>query len=107
MSSVASPKILRPSDFAPTMTTPLRVSGSSDLIRPLNSMSQPSVAETIAGCDNRTAYRVTAPGSPDHAEANRPHAHREHAVGDYVRQSGELGDVLVPVNQVGVAATPA
>ena len=54
-SNVARPKIFLPSDFAPTMTTPVRVSGSSDLIRPLNSMSAPSVADTIAGADSRTA----------------------------------------------------
>src|SRR6476620_5231766 len=68
--NVARPKIFRPADFAPTTTTPVRVSGSSDLIRPLNSMSAPSVADTIAGEDSRIAYRVTAPGSPVHAEAN-------------------------------------
>ena len=45
--NVARPKILRPSDFAPTMTTPVRVSGSSDLIRPLNSMSAPPAAGTM------------------------------------------------------------
>src|SRR6185436_2694461 len=55
MFSVARPKIFRPSDFAATMTTPERVAGSSDLIRPLNSMSAPSVADTIAGWDSRTA----------------------------------------------------
>ena len=65
---VANPKIFLPSDFAPTMTTPVRVAGSKLLIRPLNSMSAPSVADTIAGADSRTAYRVTAPGSPDHPE---------------------------------------
>ena len=54
-SNVARPKILRPSDFAATTTTPVRVAGSSDLIRPLNSMSAPSVADTIAGADSRTA----------------------------------------------------
>src|SRR5436309_9735138 len=53
--NVARPKILRPSDLAPTMTTPVRVAASSDLIRPLNSMSQPSFDDTIAGADNRTA----------------------------------------------------
>lgn len=52
---VARPKIFRPSDFAATMTTPLRVVGSNDLIRPLNSMSAPSLADTIAGADSRTA----------------------------------------------------
>jgi hypothetical protein len=53
--NVARPKIFRPPDFAATMTTPVRVAGSSDLIRPLNSMSVPSVADTIAGWDSRTA----------------------------------------------------
>jgi hypothetical protein len=53
-SNVAIPKIFLPADFAETMTTPLRVAGSRDLIRPLNSMSVPSAAETIAGADNRT-----------------------------------------------------
>ena len=55
MFNVARPKIFRPSDFAATMTTPVRVSGSSDLIRPLYSMSAPSAADTIAGWDSRTA----------------------------------------------------
>jgi hypothetical protein len=54
-SNVARPKIFRPPDFAATMTTPVRVAGSSDLIRPLYSMSAPSVADTIAGWDSRTA----------------------------------------------------
>lgn len=54
-SSVASPKILRPSDFAATSTTPVRVSGSSDLTLPLNSMSAPSAADTTDGADSRTA----------------------------------------------------
>lgn len=53
--TVAKPKIFRPSDFAAMMTTPLRVAGSSDLIRPLNSISQPSAADTIAGADSLTA----------------------------------------------------
>lgn len=39
--NVARPKIFRPPDFAATMTTPVRVAGSSDLIRPLYSMSAP------------------------------------------------------------------
>jgi hypothetical protein len=55
MFNVARPKIFRPPDFAATMTTPVRVAGSSDLIRPLYSMSAPSVADTIAGWDSRTA----------------------------------------------------
>lgn len=54
-SNVARPKILRPSDFAPTTTTPVRVSGFNDLTRPLNSMSVPAAADTTAGADNRTA----------------------------------------------------
>ena len=54
-SNVARPKIFRPADFAATITTPERVAGSNDLIRPLNSMSAPSVADTIAGADSRTA----------------------------------------------------
>ncbi len=54
MSSVARPKIFLPADFAVTMTTPVRVSGSSDLIRPPNSMSAPSADDTIAGADSRT-----------------------------------------------------
>ena len=53
--NVARPKIFRPLDFAATMTTPVRVSGSKDLTRPLNSMSAPSLADTIAGADSRTA----------------------------------------------------
>src|SRR5882757_3676003 len=53
--NVARPKIFRSPDFAATITTPLRVAGSSDLIRPLNSMSAPSAADTIAGADSRTA----------------------------------------------------
>ena len=52
---LARPKIFRPPDFAATMTAPERVAGSSDLTRPLNSMSAPSVADTIAGADSRTA----------------------------------------------------
>ena len=52
---VAMPKIFLPPDFAVTITTPERVSGSSDLILPPNSMSQPSFADTIAGADSRTA----------------------------------------------------
>src|SRR5215212_8441984 len=53
-STVAKPKIFRPADFAATSTTPVRVVGSSDLTRPLNSMSAPSAADTIAGEDSRT-----------------------------------------------------
>ncbi len=53
--SDAKPKIFRPPDFAPTRTTPVRVAGSSDLILPLNSISQPSLAETIAGAESLTA----------------------------------------------------
>ena len=53
--NVARPKIFRPLDFAPTRMTPVRVSGSNDLTRPLNSMSAPSLADTIAGADSRTA----------------------------------------------------
>src|ERR1700761_522241 len=53
--NVARPKIFRPPDFAPTMTTPLRVAGSNDLIFPLNSMSAPSAADTIAGAESRIA----------------------------------------------------
>jgi hypothetical protein len=53
--NVARPKIFRPPHFAATMTTPVRVAGSIDLIRPLYSMSAPSVADTIAGADSRTA----------------------------------------------------
>lgn len=53
--NVARPKIFRPPDFAATMTTPVRVAGSSDLMRPLYSMSAPLVADTIAGWDSRTA----------------------------------------------------
>jgi hypothetical protein len=54
-SNVARPKILRPPDFAPMTTTPVRVAGFSDLIRPLNSMSAPAAADTTAGADSRTA----------------------------------------------------
>ena len=55
ISIVARPKIFLPADLAPTMITPLRVAGSRDLIRPLNSMSAPSAVETIAGADSRIA----------------------------------------------------
>jgi cytochrome P450 len=53
--NVAMPKIFLPADFAVTMTTPERVSGSKDLTLPPNSISQPSLADTIAGADKRTA----------------------------------------------------
>ena len=53
--NVAMPKIFLPLDFAATITTPERVSGSNDLILPVNSISQPSLADTIAGADSRTA----------------------------------------------------
>lgn len=55
MFNVARPKIFRPLDLAATRMTPERVSGSKDLIRPVNSMSAPSAADTIAGWDSRTA----------------------------------------------------
>ena len=54
-SKVARPKIFLPSDFALTRITLVRVSGSSDLTFPLNSMSAPSLAGTTAGADSRTA----------------------------------------------------
>lgn len=52
---VARPKIFLPCDFAATAMTPERAAGSSDLMSPLNSMSAPSLAGTIAGADSRTA----------------------------------------------------
>ncbi|AAK47607.1 hypothetical protein K60_033000 [Mycobacterium tuberculosis variant bovis BCG str. Korea 1168P] len=42
--NVAWPKVFRPPVIAATVTTPVGVAGSSDLIRPLYSMSAPSVA---------------------------------------------------------------
>src|SRR3984885_13596895 len=53
--NVAMPKIFLPLDFAATITTPERVSRSNDLTLPVNSISQPSLADTIAGADRRTA----------------------------------------------------
>src|ERR1700734_2948414 len=53
--NVAMPQIFLPLDFAATITTPERGSGSNDLTLPVNSISQPSLADTIAGADSRTA----------------------------------------------------
>ena len=105
--NVARPKILRPSDFAPTRTTPVRVAGSSDLIRPLNSMSAPSSADTIAGCGqpHRVAGDRTGVARPCGGESGTQ-THGEHSVGDHIGQPGQLGDALVPVDRVGVAGHP-
>lgn len=57
----ARPKIFFPSDFAPTMMTPVRVSGFNDLILPLNSMSAPTHRRrTIA---RRQPHRVAGDGA--------------------------------------------
>ena len=78
MSSVASPKILRPSDFAPTMTTPLRVPGSSDFDPP----AELDVAALGRGddCGLRQPHCIPGDGAgiagPRRGEL-RPHAHRE------------------------------
>src|SRR5690606_20217851 len=70
--AVARPKILRPPDLATMAITAVRVSGSTDLILPVNSTSAGSVALTNTGLVNRTLYSLTAPGLPSQDVTNPP-----------------------------------